>query len=190
MRDLYYGRSGQTHDLVENRKNSPDANLTPQGWEEARRAGKLLHDWLIVPDLIVCSELPRSIQSAETVADAIGYEHGKIIRSSMLNEQCWGKAAGMSHNDIRTRWPRGIETVPGAERMHELHKRAGQAISWLRERNEDTVFVMGHGTIGRAIIRMFRGYPFADEYEHSKRDILENGQIMQLCPQVTKLSPL
>lgn len=184
MEELYYGRHGQTHDLATGHRSRFDTELTEQGWEEARRAGRLMVSLGITPSLIVCSELPRAIQSAEAVADIHGYNKTHILPASILNERLWGEAEGMLNTEAKKRWPDGFDTVPGAETVEVLQQRAAAAVAWLKGLKADIVLVIGHGTIGRAIVREFENRPFTDEY-NSERGAFDNGQIARLWPQPT-----
>jgi broad specificity phosphatase PhoE len=187
MRELFYARHGETEDLVSGYRSRPETVLTrPKGWGEARRAGKLLLEHNIQPSLIVCSELPRALQSARAVADVIGYDPERIVPEKLLNERDWGQATGVLNTEIEQRWPAGFDTVPGAEHTEALQERADRTVAWLKELDEDIVFVMGHGTVGRAIMRGFEDRPYTDEY-NSERGVLNNGQIVQLYPQPTRI---
>ncbi len=157
--------------------------LTEQGWDQARRAGELLVAHRILPSLIVCSELTRAIQSAEAVAGVVGYRKD-ILHTPLLNERLWGEAEGVLNAEIKQRWPGGFDTIPGAETVEALQRRAALAAAWLRGLEADVVLVMGHGTIGRAIVRDFEDRPYTDEY-HSERGGFDNGQIARLHPRPT-----
>jgi phosphohistidine phosphatase len=50
-----------------------DRWLSPRGREAARVLGRLLREQRIEPDVIVCSPLPRAVQTAELVAASIDY---------------------------------------------------------------------------------------------------------------------
>ncbi|HEX5060704.1 MAG TPA: histidine phosphatase family protein [Kofleriaceae bacterium] len=50
-----------------------DRWLSPRGREAARILGRLLREQHIAPDLIVCSPLPRAVQTAELLAQSIDY---------------------------------------------------------------------------------------------------------------------
>jgi broad specificity phosphatase PhoE len=181
MRELYYSRHGETEDLAAKIRSRPSTELTAAGREQARQAGGLLVACQVLPTLIVCSELPRAIQSAEAMAGVIGYDKGRIMQHPLLNERGWGEAMGVKNTEVKKRWPEGFDTIPGAEIVEALQKRAGEVAGWLRELEEDTVLVVGHGTIGRAIVREFEGRPHTDEY-NSERGAFENGQVARLYP--------
>jgi phosphohistidine phosphatase len=50
-----------------------DRWLSPRGREAARILGRLLRDQRVEPDAIVCSPLPRAVQTAELIAQSIDY---------------------------------------------------------------------------------------------------------------------
>lgn len=50
-----------------------DRWLSPRGREAARVLGRLLREQAIAPDAIVCSPLPRAVQTAELLAGMLDY---------------------------------------------------------------------------------------------------------------------
>lgn len=50
-----------------------DRWLSPRGREAARIVGKLLREQKLEPDAILCSPLPRAVQTAELIAQMIDY---------------------------------------------------------------------------------------------------------------------
>lgn len=50
-----------------------DRWLSPRGREAARVLGRLLRETRIEPDAIVCSPLPRAVQTAELIAAGVDY---------------------------------------------------------------------------------------------------------------------
>ncbi|HEY5945897.1 MAG TPA: histidine phosphatase family protein [Kofleriaceae bacterium] len=50
-----------------------DRWLSPRGREAARILGRLLREQQLAPDMIVCSPLPRAVQTAELIAASIDY---------------------------------------------------------------------------------------------------------------------
>src|SRR5690606_7556385 len=50
-----------------------DRWLSPRGREAARILGRLLRESHVVPDAIVCSPLPRAVQTAELLATSLDY---------------------------------------------------------------------------------------------------------------------
>lgn len=184
MQELYYSRHGQTVDLTTGHRSRRDTELTRKGWNEARSAGHTLLEHAVVPSLIVCSGLIRARQSAEAIAKVIGYNLSHIRSLDLLNERLWGEAEGILNTEIKQRWPGGFDTVPGAETVEALQERARQAVARLRSLDAEVVLVVGHGTIGRAIVRVCEKRPFTDEYG-GERGGFDNGQVVRLYPQPT-----
>lgn len=181
MQGFYYGRHGETRDLKDRVRSRPDTPLTDQGKLQMKRTGKLLVARGIKPSLIVCSALPRAIHSAKIVAGIVGYNQRRIQRDSLFNERDCGKAVGMTHEEIKERWPGGYDTVPGAETLRELQKRAAKAAAWLKRLEPEVVLVIAHGTLGRAMVREFEGRPYTDELANG-RVSFGRGQVMRLYP--------
>jgi phosphohistidine phosphatase len=50
-----------------------DRWLSPRGREAARMLGRLLRESHVAPDAIVCSPLPRAVQTAELLATSLDY---------------------------------------------------------------------------------------------------------------------
>ena len=50
-----------------------DRWLSPRGREAARILGRLLRETRVEPDAIVCSPLPRAVQTAELIAQSLDY---------------------------------------------------------------------------------------------------------------------
>lgn len=183
MRRLYYIRHGQTVDMAKKIKSTPETSLTPLGLREATAAGVFLASRTIQPSLIVCSKFPRAIQSAEAVAQAIGYNR-TILEEPLLNERDCGEAEGLPMTEVERRWPDGIDAVPDAETIPALQERAAKAIKWLQRLKDDTVVVVGHATLGRAIMREFAGLPYENEYQPG-RFTFRTGQVISLFPRLT-----
>jgi len=50
-----------------------DRWLSPRGREHARMLGRLLREQRVEPDIILCSPLPRAVQTAELLAQSLDY---------------------------------------------------------------------------------------------------------------------
>ncbi len=183
MEEAYYCRHGQTVDLSTGHRSRPDTELTEEGWAQAEKAARLMIRRGIRPTLIVCSTLKRAIQSANAMADVFGYDD-RILHQTLLDERLWGEATGMLNTDIKECWPDGFDTVPGAETVEALQERAASAVAWIRGLSSEIVLVVGHGTIGRAIVRVVEGRSYAEEFE-GEQGVLGNGGVLRLFPQPT-----
>lgn len=108
MRELYYSRHGITVDLENGIRNRPDTELTKTGREEARATGRQLLARFIIPKIIVCSGLVRARQSAEEIADVIGFDPETIIEEDLFNERECGIAVGMNNKEIKRVYPAAL----------------------------------------------------------------------------------
>jgi len=72
-----------------------DVDLSDQGREEARRAGELLGESGLKPDVLYTSVLKRAINTAHIALDQIDRNWIPTIRSWRLNERHYGSLQGL-----------------------------------------------------------------------------------------------
>jgi 2,3-bisphosphoglycerate-dependent phosphoglycerate mutase len=107
-----------------NRKNLfagwVDVDLTPAGEREARRAGDLLAERDLLPDVLHTSLLRRAIRTAQITLDAADRHWIPVRRSWRLNERHYGALQGKNRVLVRAefgdeqfmRWRRSYDTPP------------------------------------------------------------------------------
>jgi len=78
--------------------DNPPCVLIEEGIEEAKKAGELLLNKNI--DLIICSDTLRTRQTAEIVAQIIGYEIKNIIFEERLRDKNWGIFGGKLKSSV------------------------------------------------------------------------------------------
>jgi len=78
-----------------------DVDLTERGRSEATRAGKLLLERHLLPELVHTSVLLRSIRSTELALDAAGRQWLPVRRSWRLNERHYGGLQGKNKEQTR-----------------------------------------------------------------------------------------
>lgn len=184
MEELYFCRHGETEDLKNKIRSTPNTKLTDKGWGEAYQAGELLVACGIKPDLILCSELPRTFQTARPIAQRLNYPLSCIVQEPLLNECDWGKATGMLDTEWIKHWPGGIETVPGVETTPLLQQRAVRTVDWVRSLQARIILIVGHGTFSRSMARVFEGRPYTDEFK-GESGRFKNGEVARFYPQPT-----
>ncbi len=95
-------RHGQS---VYNRDNRftgwTDVDLSPQGMEEARAAGRMLHRQGIVPDVCFASWLKRAVHTAQLALAEAQSEHIDCRKSWELNERHYGAWQGRDKDEVR-----------------------------------------------------------------------------------------
>ncbi len=97
-----------------------DVGLTERGQGEAARAGKLLRDRDLFPDVLHTSVLRRAIRTAELALDACGRHWIPVRRSWRLNERHYGALQGRNKRQTLERygeeqfllWRRSYDTPP------------------------------------------------------------------------------
>ncbi|NPA03566.1 MAG: 2,3-diphosphoglycerate-dependent phosphoglycerate mutase [Epsilonproteobacteria bacterium] len=97
-----------------------DVELSPKGKEEAKKAGELLKEANIHPQLCFTSYLKRAIHTAQIALNTLGWEHIDVIRSWRLNERHYGDWQGKNKDEIKAQYGeelfmavrRGYDTPP------------------------------------------------------------------------------
>ncbi len=87
-----------------------DADLSERGVDEARRAGELLRDAGIRPDVVHTSVLVRAIRTAWITLDEMGMTWLPVHRSWRLNERHYGGLQGLDKKATAEKF--------GAEQVH------------------------------------------------------------------------
>jgi uncharacterized phosphatase len=147
---LLYIRHGTSEFNLERRfGGSTDTPLAPQGYEDARIAAEVAAGLVI--DCIVSSPLSRCRQTAEIIAERIGFPTERIIFSELLVERGFGPLEGTP-----LRPEAEIEDEPGVETADALVARAWRANEWLSSLDARHVLVCGHGAFGRVLRSTFR----------------------------------
>jgi len=125
-----------------------DTPLTAEGKEQAKKAGQKLTDKNI--QLIVCSPLTRTVDTAEIISKEIGYDTKKIIKNPIFIERYFGVYSGRPHKEYREAGMSGMldESVESGEALFE---RMRQALQWLRSLDVQDILVVSHGATGKAI---------------------------------------
>jgi 2,3-bisphosphoglycerate-dependent phosphoglycerate mutase len=105
-----------------------DVPLSARGVAEAIRAGELLAEQDVLPDVVHTSVLDRAIQTAELALRAAGRQWVPVRRSWRLNERHYGALQGMDKAETRlafgdeqfTLWRRSWDVPPPAREGEHL----------------------------------------------------------------------
>ena len=97
-----------------------DVDLTPQGEEEAREAGRLMQAEGISPDVVHTSLQKRAIRTANLALEEMDLLWLPVRRSWRLNERHYGDLQGKNKAEIKAEygeaqlklWRRGYDTPP------------------------------------------------------------------------------
>jgi len=97
-----------------------DVHLTDKGVAEGKRAGSLLAEHGILPDVVYTSLMRRAISTANLALDAADRHWIPVVRDWRLNERHYGALQGKNKAQIRDeygdelfmRWRRSYDTPP------------------------------------------------------------------------------
>ncbi|MDY6811768.1 phosphoglyceromutase [Gordonia sp. HNM0687] len=97
-----------------------DVALTEKGEAEAVRAGELLVEHDVLPDILYTSLLRRAIQTAQIALDKADRHWIPVTRDWRLNERHYGKLQGLNKAEIKEEfgdeqfmlWRRSYDTPP------------------------------------------------------------------------------
>ncbi|WP_019932545.1 phosphoglyceromutase [Nocardia sp. BMG111209] len=97
-----------------------DVRLTEKGIAEGKRAGELLREKGILPDIVYTSLLRRAISTANFALDAADRHWIPVVRDWRLNERHYGALQGKNKAQVRDQygedqfmlWRRSYDTPP------------------------------------------------------------------------------
>ena len=141
---------------------NPD--LTPQGIEEARKAGRTIKAAGLEPNVFFTSALVRAQHTLDLILEELAITEVTITRSKALNERDYGDLAGLNKDDARKKW--GEEQVLIWRRSYDVPPPGGESLKDTAARTlpyyEDvilpfvkegeTVLVAAHGNSLRSMV--------------------------------------
>lgn len=172
---IYYVRHGLSEGNVAGIASGAehDCDLTDEGRKQAKRAGKDLHDKNI--DLIVCSPMKRTVETAEIIAKQLGYDPKCIVKRAEFIERYMGYYSQRPHTEYRA----AVETGAfhdSLESTKSLVDRATKGLDWVRKQSAQNVVVVSHGGTGRAIKAVHQKLHHSEIY---KMDGFSNTEIYE-----------
>jgi 2,3-bisphosphoglycerate-dependent phosphoglycerate mutase len=147
-----------------------DVNLTAQGVQEARDAGRKLKESGLEFDMAFTSTLIRAYRTLDLILEEIGQPDLAVIRDRALNERDYGDLVGLNKDDAAAKfginqvhtWRRSYAVAPpGGESLRDTLARAltyyvqnilPQVLSGKR------VIVSAHGNSLRALIMVLENH--------------------------------
>jgi len=146
---------------------NPD--LTEQGIEEARAAGRKLKAAGYRPTVFYTSALVRAQHTLDLILEELGIVNVVITRNQALNERDYGDLSGLNKDDARAKW--GEEQVliwrrsydvppPGGESLKDT---AARTLPYYEDRilpvvrAGETVLVAAHGNSLRSMVMAIEG---------------------------------
>ena len=175
MKTIYFVRHGESESNANNiiSGSGNDIHLTVTGHEQAKRAGQDLKDKEI--ELIVCSPLIRTVETATIIANEIGYDPQKIVKNSLFIERSYGIYEGRPNEELQKDFAKG-KLHHSAETEKQMYNRLKKALAWLGSLPEDRIAVIAHGGVRRAIYVINKNLHHSHMY---KIDSFGNGEIYE-----------
>ncbi len=103
-----------------------DPDLTPQGIEEAKAAGRKLKAAGIGVDIAFTSDLLRAQRTMQLLLAELGAPHLPTVKSVALNERDYGELAGLNKADATKQW--GSEQVHIWRRSYDVPPPGGESL--------------------------------------------------------------
>ena len=103
-----------------------DVDLTEQGVNEARAAGRKLKAQGLTFDVAFTSALKRAQRTLDLVLGEMGQTGIPIIRDQALNERDYGDLSGLNKDDARAKW--GEEQVHIWRRSYDIAPPGGESL--------------------------------------------------------------
>ncbi|WP_455640089.1 histidine phosphatase family protein [Parabacteroides sp.] len=141
---LILSRHGETEENIRHiMQGQMPGHLSELGKQQAEQLADLLEKEDI--DVIVCSDLARSYDTAMAVAHRKGLEP---VATPLLREMDWGIYTGKVANEMNFKnLPESVESIEA------LYKRAGDFLQFLQTNFAGKrILAIGHGGFNRAII--------------------------------------
>jgi 2,3-bisphosphoglycerate-dependent phosphoglycerate mutase len=163
MSKLVIVRHGQSAWNLENRFTGwVDVDLSPNGVEEAKKAGEKLKGWRF--DYAFSSALLRANRTLDIILDATGQSDLHVEKDKALNERMYGELQGMNKDEGRKQfgeeqihiWRRSFDIAPpGGESLKDNYERTvpyfQEKIEPLLKAGKD-VIISAHGNSLRALV--------------------------------------
>ena len=141
-----------------------DVDLTENGINEARAAGRRLKAQGLRFDIAFTSALIRAQRSLDLMLEEMGQKHITVLKDQALNERDYGDLCGLNKDDARKKW--GEEQVRVWRRSYDVAPPGGESLKDTAARvlpyyiqeilprvlRGDNVLVSAHGNSLRALI--------------------------------------
>jgi broad specificity phosphatase PhoE len=150
MKEIYFVRHGQSQANARNAYAGwDDVGLTDMGREQAKAVASVIKDLDI--DAIICSDLSRSHETANIIADSIDFK-GEVRVDPRLREVGLGQLSGTSPDkgikEYLLQATDGVNAM-GVEPVNDCMVRARALLKDVLDDPSQRVLLVGHGGIKR-----------------------------------------
>ena len=183
MKELYLIRHGETEMNVAGLASGhTDTPLTATGLNQAKEAGLSIKERNIILDRIFSSPLQRAHHTAKGIVKHLDYDEDSIELLELIKERNFGEIEGKSlskdfgiDTDLYFENETLIDDTNGIEKLEEAHKRAVEAIDFLKAQPEHTILIVTHSNFGRCLYRAANDLPY-----NAKVPKINNAEIIKL----------
>lgn len=167
-RTIYLFRHGEPSIVLGDKRyiGQTDVELNEEGFRQARRWQPFFRNISLAK--VLCSDLKRSLQTAETIVK----EHPlPITPLSDLREVNMGAWEGLRFDEVSEKYPeeftlRGIDPVnhqpPGGESFLDLKSRVVRCLEKTLSRTTGNVLIVGHAGVNRVFLCHLLGMPLGN----------------------------
>ena len=144
-----------------------DASLTDKGRVQAEECKEIIYIKAIKPDVILCSGLERTKETAEIINQDLNcplYQHPE------LNEQNYGEWEGQPWDVVLPEIEKYGENPPHGEKQQEFIERINKAFEQLLGQYSGTILFVTHAGVFKSLF---------SEYGHPGNKV-ENGVLYEL----------
>lgn len=147
---VYYVRHGLSEGNVAGITSGAehDCNLTNEGRRQVERAGKDLQGKNV--DLIVCSPMQRTVETAEIIAKQVGYDPARIVQRDEFIERYMGYYSQRPYAEYRAAMQSGT-LHDSLESTKSMVDRVTKGLNWVKRQPAQHIVIVSHGGTGRAI---------------------------------------
>ena len=103
-----------------------DPDLTEQGIDEAKAAGRKLKEQGLSFDIAFTSALKRAQRTLDLVLEEMGLTNIPVVKDQALNERDYGDLSGLNKDDARKKW--GEEQVHIWRRSYDVAPPGGESL--------------------------------------------------------------
>lgn len=184
--NIYLLRHGETDWNKEGRiQGHTDIPLNENGKKQIAQVTAGLAGICPSMDVILCSPLSRTKESAGIAAEQLHYPKDKIIEEPLLIERSFGDAEGLTAVEREKKYPNyhysDIGYVfPGMESFEELRERARSVFQKIVDtyNDKENILAVSHGAMLAAVITVVTNEKIA---YFSDKISLDSGSLFRVC---------
>ena len=149
MRSFYMVRHGETStNLKRIATGQMDVSLTENGVNQATDCKRIIHAKGIQPDIIICSGLKRTKETADIINEDLNCP---LYQYADLNEQHYGDWEGLSWDIVLPKIEKYGENPPGGESQKTFIDRINRSFTKLLDQYSGTILFITHAGVFKTL---------------------------------------